>query len=828
MGEPEHSGYAFVASQAQQFHWLSRDAPELYDRLKAAVKRGTFVPVGGSWVEMDANVPSGEAIVRQLLYGQRYFQKEFGVKSDVFWLPDTFGYAAQFPQLIKGAGMSYFMTQKLSWSLINKFPHSSFHWKGLDGTQVLTHFPPADTYNAKVNVEEVVASMSANKDSDRAPVSMLLYGNGDGGGGPTRDMLSRCDILGDIDGLPLLKQSTPTQFFQELEACDAERPLCVWDGELYLELHQGTLTTQAHEKKFNRMCEAMMHALEAGAVMWWHGEHGVSRHDVPCPTVAMPWTADGTPIASPTTVAGPCGCDVTTRPLHELLHPDHMKRHFWEDILLCQFHDVLPGSSIGIVHRDSYAIRMRVMADAAALLFRLACVSLGAPASSCLTGSFDGIVANESSLSVGEGTVTGWNYSGVARSEYVTIPSHWVSDCLQTTWDGHALVRVTAPAYGRCEVATTLHGITEDDRVTLAHVDGGIEVKNSHIRVTVDALTGRVSRLVYLPSNREVISPSAPGNAFMMYDDIPLYWDAWDIMPYALETGKNTLHDVKVAVLESGPFRAVVCVEGRVGESSVLKQYIIVYGGDPTVHFHCTVDWHEAYKLLKVEFPVNVRAADASFETQFGWLRRSTTTNTSWDAAKHEVCGHRWADLSEAGFGVALLNDSKYGYCCRDSTLAMSLIRSPKSPDDICDMGMHEFRFALLPHEAAFPVASVVTAGITFNSPLSLHALAHPVTSCAIESSYTVTSATSGCLPVLDTLKLSEDSGDVVIVRCYEALGGRGQCTLTSTLPIVSCVCLNLLEEPVIGAESTCVIEGSRVTFPILPFQVVTLGVRVK
>uniref|UniRef100_A0A8C0IZ64 Alpha-mannosidase 2C1 n=1 Tax=Chelonoidis abingdonii TaxID=106734 RepID=A0A8C0IZ64_CHEAB len=670
-------------AKAQQFEWVRNWYPGLYAQIQDYAKEGRFIPVGGTWVEMDGNLPSGESMVRQFLQGQRFFQQQFGKLCLEFWLPDTFGYSAQLPQLMRGCGIRWFLTQKLSWSLVNTFPHSTFFWEGIDGSQVLTHFPPGNSYDLKGRVEEMLKTMNNNKDKGRVNHSAALFGFGDGGGGPTQKMLDRLKRMSDTDGLPRVQMSTPDHFFSMLEK--EKTQLFTWTGELFLELHNGTYTTQAQIKKGNRECERILHDAEVLS--------------------SFALTQKNT-----------------------FQYPSIKLQHLWRLLLLNQFHDVLPGSCIQLVVEDAmkYYAEIRSMGG---LLIKDAVRSLFGEL--LLTGP-----ETEESLLV-----------------LNTLP-----------WERTEVISRTG--------AKTLGAIVLES------------VQDGHC-----------------------------ANQFVIFDDVPLYWDAWDVMDYHLETRKPVTTLLKpLAIVLTGSLRGSVKFSLQISERSVITQEVILDAMCPYLRFLTQVDWNEAHRFLKVEFPLRVRSMNATYEIQFGHLQRPTHWNTSWDWARFEVWTHKWMDLSEHGFGVALLNDCKYGASVHKNVMSLSLLRAPKSPDATADIGPHEFTYAMMPHKGSFHEAGVIHYAYNLNFPL--HTVPAVSAQCPAWSAFSVHSPAV----VLETVKQAEDRLDGLVVRLYESHGSTVVTWLQTSLPVKEAINCDLLERPDPSSHLPLEEHGLKLSFT--PFQV--------
>lgn len=736
----DYPQYIFACSQAQQYEWMKDQHPDLYERIKTRAGEGRFVPTGGSWVEPDTNLPSGESLVRQFLFGQRFFQAEFGVTCQEFWVPDVFGYSAALPQIMQQAGIRYFLTQKMSWNQFNKLPSHTFLWEGLDGSQVITHFPPVDTYNSMANVKEILFNTTNYKDHDRSNHSYLLFGYGDGGGGPTRAMLEQLDRMEDVDGLPRVAQRAPLDFFQRLEA-NLKQPV-TWRGELYFEYHRGTYTTQAATKRDNRRSEFTLHDVEFLAAV----AHAAQGHPYPVEELAR----------------------------------------LWKIVLTNQFHDIIPGSSITEVYQDAARHYNQVLSQGAAL--REDAVSALLPRAAAATGRLAVV-----------------NTLAFDRTELVELPAG--TPALQASAAGVPLGIVSAPAMGYA----VLEPATQPPApVSVTQHPDGFALENEFILAGFD-YGGRLTSLLDKQAGRECIQPGQHANSLVLYDDNPVNFDAWDVDIYHLEKSRSVAPAHTAQIIEAGPLRAALAFEVAISPQSVLRQVVSLNALSPRLEFDTQVDWHEDHKFLKVEFPFNLRADYATYEIQFGHLRRPTHFNNSWDMARFEVCAHRWADFSEPDFGVALLNDCKYGYAVHGNVMRLSLLRAPKSPDPQADMGAHHFRYALLPHAGAPVDSGIIQAGYSFNAPL----LVYPTHAQPGERSFF---RLVGGSMILDTIKKAEDS-DAIILRLYEAHGKRGHCRLESTLSVARVTQCNLLEVE----EDTLPWDHDGLEIAYTPFQLVTL-----
>uniref|UniRef100_A0AC11CF98 Mannosidase alpha class 2C member 1 n=1 Tax=Ovis aries TaxID=9940 RepID=A0AC11CF98_SHEEP len=734
-------------AKAQQLEWVRSHYPGLHARLQEFACRGQFVPVGGTWVEMDGNLPSGESMVRQFLQGQNFFRQEFGKMCSEFWLPDTFGYSAQLPQIMRSCGIKRFLTQKLSWNLVNSFPHHTFFWEGLDGSQVLAHFPPGDSYGMQGSVEEVLKTVAKNRDKGRTNHSAFLFGFGDGGGGPTQTMVDRLKRLCNTDGLPRVQLSSPEQLFSALEGHSGQ--LCTWVGELFLELHNGTYTTHAQIKKGNRECERILHDVELLS------------------SLALARSA-------------------------QFLYPAALLQDLWRLLLLTQFHDVVTGSCIQLVAEEAMCHYEDIRSHGNTLLSAAAAaLCAGEPGPEGL------LIVN----------TLPWK-----RTEVLALPRPGGAHCL-------ALVTVPGMGYAPAPAPTSPQPLLPQQPVfVVQETDGSVTLDNGILRVRLDP-TGRLTSLVLVASGREAIAEGAVGNQFVLFDDVPLYWDAWDIMDYHLETRKPVLGQAgTLAVGTEGGVRGSAWFLLQISPNSRLSQEVVLDVGCPYVRFHTEVHWHEAHKFLKVEFPARVRSPQATYEVQFGHLQRPTHYNTSWDWARFEVWAHRWMDLSEHGFGLALLNDCKYGASVRGNVLSLSLLRAPKSPDATVDMGRHEFTYALMPHKGSFQDAGVIPAAYSLNFPL----LALPAPGPAPAAAWSAFSVSSPAV-VLETVKQAETSpqGRTLLLRLYEAHGSHSDCWLHTSLPVQEAVLCDFLERR--DPAGPLLLRDNRLKLAFTPFQVQSL-----
>ncbi|MGY1439766.1 alpha-mannosidase [Streptomyces reniochalinae] len=726
--------FVYAMSQAQQYAWIKEHRPEVYAKVKKAVAEGRFVPAGGMWVESDTNMPGSEAMARQFVHGKRFFLDEFGIENDEAWLPDTFGFAAGLPQIIKAAGAKWLLTQKISWSQINSFPHHTFNWEGIDGTRIFTHFPPVDTYNCSMKGSEIAHAARNFKDKGRATRSLAPTGWGDGGGGTTREMVAKAARMRNLEGSATVEWESPAAFFAKAEAEYPDPP--VWAGELYLELHRATLTSQAGTKQGNRRSEHLLREAEL-------------------------WSATA-----------------AVRAGHA--YPYDQLDRLWKTVLLHQFHDILPGSSIAWVHREAEETYARVAAE--------------------LTGIIDAAQRALMRGGAGEGTRVAFNASPHARGG---VPA------------------------GGAAVLTVPEGTV----TATAREGGGFTLDNGLLRVEIDG-RGLIVSAYDLAARREAVAPGQAANLLQLHPDFPNMWDAWDVDAFYRNTVTDLTDADEVALTEEParagrPAAASVRVTRSFGASSA-TQVLTLAAGAKRLDVDTEVDWHETEKFLKAAFPLDLHTDRYASETQFGHFYRPTHTNTSWDAAKFEACNHRFLHLEEPGWGAALVTDSTYGHdvtrgarAMREdasaaggttTTVRLSLLRAPRFPDPHTDQGVHRFRYALLPGAG---IGDAVREGWHINLPVrETEGTAEVAPLAAVDNEAVVLSA----------VKLADDASGDVVVRFHEAHGGRAPVRLTPGFAFAGVTACDLLERPLsAGREAVTTTKDGSVELALGPFELVTL-----
>ena len=737
----QYEDFTFNQSSAQAYCWIEEDDPELLARIQERVKEGRWEPVGGQWLEPDSQVTGGEAFVRHLFYGQRTFERLFNLRNNTAWLPDVFGFSGSVPQLLLGAGIANFFTIKVTWNETNAFPYDLFWWEGADGSRVLTHTfrNPGEGYNGNIVPLDTYQTWREFKGKRVHDQTLLSIGWGDGGGGPSEEMLENYARIKDYPVLPKLQFGKVEDFFARLP----QEGIPTFVGELYLELHRATLTTQALVKKLNRYSEHRLVEAEAFAAL-----------------------------AS----------------LNGAEYPFQTLDTAWETLLLNQFHDILPGSSINEVYKDTHPALLGVVATATEI--------------------------RDAAIGSGEGAVAIANPTLHAQTLTAILPEGATAPAGVPTQivENGTLVHDAARTVGGFATEVLAEGAATDVTVGVSATQVGdtIVIENNVIRATIGP-DGTIHGLFDKREDRETLADRA--NQLWGYVDRPRAWDAWDIDETYETAGEEISVVDAIEIVEEGPLRAAVRVT-RTWRNSTFVQTYRLLAGSARLDVVSEVDWHERLMLVRALFPTTIHAHEATFETMFGVQRRTNNRNTSWDRAKFEVGAHRFVDLSEPHYGVALLNDSKYGFSAHGGTLGVSLVRGPLYPDPFADEGEHEFTYSLFPHQGNWTEGGVTQEARALNSPLVA------VTTAADATSTPSFVTTEGVELGFAALKKAHDR-DGVVLRVYEPHGDRGPVTLTFATPVTSVRTVNLLEEDVEDGELA--VENGRVTFSVRPFEVVSL-----
>lgn len=760
----EYPHYRFMSSQPQLYAFLKERHPELYARIRQRVAEGRWEPEGGMWVEADCNLTSGESLVRQFIHGKRFFKDEFGVDCRILWLPDVFGYSGALPQIMKQCGIRYFMTTKLAWNQFNKMPYDTFRWRGIDGTEILTHLITTlgvgqpvknffTTYNGMLHPDALIGGWQRYQQKEINNDILVSYGYGDGGGGPTRAMLENSDRMEKgVTGLPRVRQAFARTYFDELNArVQGSNRLPVWEGELYFEYHRGTYTSMARNKRSNRKAELHMMDLELLNVL--------AQDRLPYPAQEM----DG----------------------------------MWKTILLNQFHDILPGSSIHEVYevtkREYEALERQISALRGERL-----AALAAPSDAVTVFNTKGFASDEA-VCLGQ-----LDAAALVDADGARYP-------VQQTAEGAVAFLPALPAKGWR--AYSVSNQPEPCAAPFALADDH-HLETPYYTVELDE-NGLLSRLYDKKNRREVLRPGQRGNLMRMYEDKPIYYDNWDIDIYYTEKYWDVTELTSLRWTDVGAVSATLELE-RCVSSSLIRQKIRFYANSRRIDFETYVDWHEHQHLLKVHFPVDVHTDEATFEIQFGNLKRKVYTNTSWDVARFESCGQKWMDLSEGHYGVSLLNDCKYGHSVKDGCIGLTLIKSGIEPNPTTDQEEHFFTYALYPHAEGWQQAGTVREAYRLNQP------ALSVRGGQAGTEYSLASVQPANV-ILETVKQAED-GDGVIVRLYETENARTEACLTWNRPIASVEECNCIEEK----QADAAFDSACIPFVIKPYEIKTFRIREK
>lgn len=763
----EYPDYKFMSPQAQLYDFVKQDYPELYADIKEMVKQGRWEPEGSMWVESDTNVISGESLVRQFLVGKRFFKQEFGVDNKIMWLPDVFGYSAALPQIMKLADINYFCTTKISWSEYNKFPYDTFLWKGIDGTSILSHFIPSTsthnpnhntTYTSMLHPDMIIGGWRRYSNKDLNRNVLCCFGHGDGGGGPTRENLEMgARMHKGIDGCPRTDSEFARSFFDRLDSEVKGSPrLPTWSGELYLEFHRGTYTAQSRNKRYNRKSEFLYHDAETL-----------------CETANI---------------------------LTGAKYPYDALLDGWKLILLNQFHDIIPGSSIAPVYEDS----------------KKQYEELGKSGRDMVSGAIDAITAGVKTE--GDSFVV-YNTLGFTRDEVVITDCAddvSVIDCdgtvlpSQKTFDGKlAFLAKGVPAkgfkvfkLGKAQAGGKGCNVTETS------------AENKFYKLSFDA-DMNIASLLHKETGRSVAPEGASLGNLIAYDDRPHCYEAWEFKCYYDEKFWNINNVESSQLIENGPVRSVIKV-ARTFNSSTIAQYFVFYPHTARIDVLYDIDWKERNIALKADYPVDVNTNKATFDIQFGNLERTTHNNTIWDYAQFEVCGHKWADMSDNGFGFSVLNDCKYGWAVKEGHIKPTLLKCATDPNPYQDRERHTFTYALYPHSGPVASSNVVHEAYSLNAPL--YCVRTGANSGLLGSSFSLVKTDKDNI-IIETVKRAEDS-DALIIRMYETWNTRTDCTLSLGIDVREIYECNLLEE-----KDSLLADGSSVSLTFKPFEIKTLKV---
>lgn len=765
----EYPEYKFMSSQPQLYKYVKTRYPDLYNKIAQRIREGRWEAEGGMWLEADCNVTSGESLVRQLLHGKSFFRDEFHVDSRILWLPDVFGYSAALPQIMKKSGIDYFMTTKIAWNQFDKHPYDTFWWKGIDGSEVFTHLittqspdQPRDsfftTYNGSLDSVSVIRAWERYQQKDFNNDVLISYGHGDGGGGPTRQMIEAGKRLSKgLPGAPKVRLETSKKYFDELyDRLHQDPKLPKWAGELYLEYHRGTYTSMSRNKKANRKCELLWQDAEFFSV--WAEKYG---------------------------------CE----------YPKEQILRSWENILLNQFHDILPGSSIKDVYDTTKIEYEKLLKEADELINnQLHAITENIAADPGDVAVFNSLSFDRDDLVILDTAAPG--YADTEGGEAMT----------QRTHDNKLLMLASAVPSKGCKIYKPVSEPTAFLSNPFMIQEKSIE--NDIYRITFDDHFHIVS-FFDKEENREVLKDGSKGNVLIAYEDKPMNYDNWDIDIYYTEKSW-VVDDVQSAAwVEHGPVRSVLAIRRRFVDS-VIEQKIYFYAHTKRIDFDTYVDWKQHQVLLKVEFPVDINANEATYDIQFGNITRPTHTNTSWDMAKFEVCAHKWADLSEDGYGVSLMNDCKYGYSIHEGSMKLTLLKSGILPNPVADQEEHRFVYSLYPHKGGWKEAQTARNAYMINVPLY---------SCrkkgsggqGVAGSFLGTQADH---VMIETVKKAEN-GQGTIIRMYEYKNRRSEVRIHWQRSVTKVSECNLMEDDIV--DIPC--QQQQFSFTIHPYEIKTFRI---
>jgi alpha-mannosidase len=710
----KYPGYVFGASQPQHYQFVKVHYPALYEKIKAEVKAGRWELQGGMWVEADCNIISGESMVRQIMHGKNFFMEEFGEEVRNLWLPDVFGYSAAMPQMLQKSGINFFMTQKISWNQFNAFPFHLFNWRGVDGTSIMTHFLPENNYNSGVEADKLIEAQKRFNENDRCDEFVSLFGVGNGGGGPKEEHMERGLRLQNLEGCPKWSPGKAGEAFERMR--ESSFGLATWSGELYLELHRGTLTSQASVKKSNRLLENRLRAIE--------------------------FMYSCLPLSS--------------YPVEEL-------DHIWKLVLLNQFHDIIPGSSIQMVYEQTHKEYQECL-ERCDKLVQQAIETLFVEEKNSLV--FLNVLSFEYSFPVV--LPPDWAGFSVADENGEPVEVQHEPDC--------SVVQVSIPATG---CVTLKRGEKTSIPITPCT---DLILENDLVLYAFD-LDGKLIRAVDKEVGRELLS--APANVFSLYEDNPLNYDAWDIDAFYEHMEIEQARSTEVAVKMRGPVRELVEFKLSIGQSRI-KQRISLARNSKRLDFDTKVDWREKHRMLRVAFPTSIHASECACDIQYSHVKRPNHRNSSWDMAKFEVAAHKYVDLSDNGYGVALLNDCKYGHKILGNVIDMNLLRSPTYPDPTADMHEHRFTYSLLPHKRTLVDSNVIAEANMLNHPPVLAAGRSNGAFCA-------PCTLSGEGVSLEAVKKAEKE-DGLVIRLVETAGRHSTGMLEFAERSVRLISTNLIE----------------------------------
>lgn len=762
--------YIFLQTQPQLYEYVKNDYPELYEAIKQKVKDGNWEVDGGMWLEADCNIPSGESLVRQILVGSRFIKEEFNKDVEYLWLPDVFGYSWALPQILKKSGIDMFMTTKISWNQYNRMPHDTFKWRGIDGSEILTHFittpepwsQPGSwfyTYNGRLTPKTVKGVWDAYTDKGITNDLLVSYGFGDGGGGVNREMLEYRKRLDKMPGLPNVKTGKASEYFRCLKEKveKTEEYVHTWDGELYLEYHRGTYTSQAYTKMMNRKLELLYRETE-----WLSTVACLTNND---------WS----------------------------LYANNEITKGWKTILRNQFHDIIPGSSITEVYEDTkqeYKEAEDIALD--------------------IQNKLEEIYINKD-----EHTWTIVNNSNWDRNESIHIKcdedgSFYDEDGnklkYQRNKDEYTVEIKNIPALGYKRIILKVDDVQDDNNSVFEYCDGKISTPKYDIEWNE---YGQLTSIYDKENKREVLAKGERGNVLQMFEDKPMAHEAWDIDVFYQEKMREVKDLQSVELIEEGNIKAVIRFKYKYMNTTI-SQDMIVYANSNRIDFKTNVDWREKKQLLKVAFVVDIRSTMATYDVQFGNVKRPTHWNTSWDRARFESVAQQWVDLSERNYGVSLLNNCKYGHDIKDNVMRLTLLKSATHPDPVQDQGEQNFTYSLLPHSGDFIDGNTVKHAYELNQPLK--SIKGMLKSEVKKQLFKFNDTNI----LVDAIKKAEDE-DMIIIRFHDYSGSRQNVSIDSDYEITGWMETNLMEKPIENLRN----ENS-INVVVNPYEIKTLMIKMK
>lgn len=762
--------YIFLQTQPQLYEYVKNDYPELYEAIKQKVKDGNWEVDGGMWLEADCNIPSGESLVRQILVGSRFIKEEFNKDVEYLWLPDVFGYSWALPQILKKSGIDMFMTTKISWNQYNRMPHDTFKWRGIDGSEILTHFittpepwsQPGSwfyTYNGRLTPKTVKGVWDAYTDKGITNDLLVSYGFGDGGGGVNREMLEYRKRLDKMPGLPNVKTGKASEYFRCLKEKveKTDEYVHTWDGELYLEYHRGTYTSQAYTKMMNRKLELLYRETE-----WLSSVACLTNND---------WS----------------------------LYDNNEITKGWKTILRNQFHDIIPGSSITEVYEDAKQEYKEAEDIALGIQNKL----------------------KDISINKDEHTWTIVNNSNWNRTESIDIKcdedgSFYDEDGnkleSQRNKDEYTVEIKDIPALGYKRIILKVDDVQDDNNSVFEYCDGKISTPKYDIEWNE---YGQLTSIYDKENKREVLAKGERGNVLQMFEDKPMAHEAWDIDIFYQEKMREVKDLQSIELIEAGNIKAVIKFKYKYMNTTI-SQDMIVYANSNRIDFKTNVDWREKKQLLKVVFVVDIRSTMATYDVQFGNVKRPTHWNTSWDRARFESVAQQWVDLSERNYGVSLLNNCKYGHDIKDNVMRLTLLKSATHPDPVQDQGEQNFTYSLLPHSGDFIDGNTVKHAYELNQPL--RAIKGMLKSEVKKQLFKFNDANI----LVDAIKKAEDE-DMIIIRFHDYSGSRQNVSIDSDYEITGWMETNLMEKPIENLRN----ENS-INVVVNPYEIKTLMIKMK